>query len=79
MITYPYPEAWCPKNREHKEFYTSAAIMETWHVDSEGHWIATVEQGDVLHAPDTGNTWECVDCGETAVFAEPTYALREDT
>ena len=65
--------AWCPKSKDHKEFYTGAAVMETWRVDSEGHWIESVDQGDVLFAPSTDNVWECVNCGEEAVFDEPSY------
>ena len=69
-------DAWCPNDRGHLEFYTGAAVLETWKVDAAGHWVESLGQGDVLHPPSIDNVWECAECGADAVFSEPNYLIQ---
>ncbi len=65
-------KAKCPKNPEHKEFYTNATVSETWLVDESGHWQSTIEDGEVIDSPSSGNLWECAapDCGAEAIVED---------
>jgi hypothetical protein len=58
----------CPNNKEHKHFVTTAVICQSWLVDGEGNFIeVTDECTDIFHKPSPSNIWECADCGEEAV------------
>jgi hypothetical protein len=57
----------CPENKEHNEFYTTAHVLQEWKVTPEGTFIEEIEGSlEVVHGPDSGNTWECAECGATA-------------
>ena len=62
----------CPKNPEHKEFHTNATVSETWLVDELGNWKDTIEDGQIIDPPSSGNLWECAapDCGAEAVVED---------
>jgi hypothetical protein len=62
-------KARCPKNPEHKRFITVAHVTEDWIVDEHGDFIEVAENPDtqLLHGPDTGNTWQCEVCGTEAI------------
>lgn len=52
----------CPKNPKHKEFLTTAHVMEEWKVDENGQFIAVVRGLQTDHGPDPGNIWTCAKC-----------------
>jgi len=52
-------KASCSKNSGHKEFYTNATVSETWLVDASGNWQDTIEDGEVIDSPSSGNLWSC--------------------
>lgn len=59
--------ATCPNNPEHKRFYTTAHMSETWVVDEEGNWVETTDDpGEIVARPHPDNTWQCVECGAEA-------------
>lgn len=61
-------KAICPNNSEHKEFNTTAHVMQDWKVDENGEWIETTEPCvQISSKPDPQNTWECAICGTEAV------------
>lgn len=57
----------CPKCGG-REFITTAHVMQSWKVDSEGRWIETIEDCIQIDSnPDPDNIWICVKCGAEAV------------
>lgn len=64
-------KAVCPNSPEHKTFYTTAHMSETWKVDEEGNWLETTDDpGEIVARPDPGNTWQCTVCGAAAKVEE---------
>jgi succinate dehydrogenase/fumarate reductase-like Fe-S protein len=59
-------KAVCPNNPKHKEFLTTAHVMEAWKVDEHGQFIAVVKGLQTEHGPDPGNIWNCHKCGAQA-------------
>jgi len=60
-------KAVCPNSPDHKQFVTTAHIVEEWLVDETGSFIEVVNTGlEVSHGPDSGNIWTCVDCSAEA-------------
>ena len=60
-------KATCPNDPNHKNFLTVAHVTQDWEVDEEGNFIAHVTGGEqVIHGPDPGNSWTCVECGAAA-------------
>jgi len=61
----------CPRDPKcHKTFTTSAVVCEEWLVDGEGNFIEVREKcTDIYHKPQSGNVWECDECGEEAIDA----------
>jgi hypothetical protein len=57
----------CPTDPEHKEFITTAHVMEDWVVDEHGSWLSTMESIQTDHGPDPDNTWYCRTCGADAI------------
>jgi hypothetical protein len=61
-------KAVCPNSEDHKEFYTTAHMSETWKVDENGRWLETTDDpGEIVAHPHPDNTWQCVVCDATAV------------
>ena len=61
-------KATCPNNKDHKQFVTVVHVTEDWVVDENGNFLEVFgEEGEVVHGPDTGNTWTCLECGAIAV------------
>ena len=56
----------CPKDPAHKEFITTAHVVEEWVVDEEGNWIETLQSLETAHPPHKDNCWSCAECGEEA-------------
>jgi hypothetical protein len=64
-------KATCPKNKDHKEFITTAHVAQDWKVDSEGTFLDVVEDcTDIVARPCKGNTWTCAECGTEAVVED---------
>lgn len=60
-------KAVCPNNKEHKEFITSAHVMQDWKVDEQGNFLAVTDESvQTSHGPNPDNTWTCVACGAEA-------------
>lgn len=60
--------ATCPANKDHSRFETVAHVSEVWEVDREGNFLSVRPGGgQVLHRPDIGNYWRCLECGAEAV------------
>lgn len=58
----------CPKNPEHKQFYVTAHISETWVVDTESNFLEAMDSdGEVVHEPDSGDLYTCTECGAEAL------------
>lgn len=55
-------KATCPKNPEHKQFITTAHVVETWVVEADGTFIESIESVEVTHKPDPRNLWTCATC-----------------
>lgn len=53
----------CSYDKEHKEFYTVAHVVQTWKVDEKGHFLEEVSTDEVTHTPNIDNEWRCVVCG----------------
>ena len=60
----------CPNNPSHKEFITSAHVVEDWKVDKHGHWLETIETTEVAHGPNYVNIWTCAECGTEAEVSD---------
>lgn len=62
----------CPRNHNHKTFYTTVRTTELWLVDDEGEFIDTVD-GHVYdcEGPDSDNIWECATCHTTETKEKP--------
>lgn len=57
----------CPKDATHKEFITTAHVMQDWLVDAHGNWIRTIDESvETSFGPNKDNTWTCAICGATA-------------
>jgi hypothetical protein len=60
-------KAVCPNNENHKEFITTAHVMQDWKVDDEGNWIETIDASvQTSHKPDPDNIWTCSVCNKEA-------------
>jgi hypothetical protein len=59
-------KATCPKDPTHKEFITTAHVMEDWKVDEHGNFIEQLEVIQTDHGPDPDNNWTCAICGAEA-------------
>jgi hypothetical protein len=58
----------CPNNKEHKEFITTAHVMQEWKVDEEGRFIEVIDNAlQVTHGVNKDNTWECAICKGIAI------------
>lgn len=58
----------CPENPEHKQFVTTAHVMQDWFVDENGNFVAVAtECVEVTHRPDPDNVWTCLVCGAEAI------------
>lgn len=53
---------------DHKNFYTSAHVVQTWKVNPNGDFCEEISNDDVTHSPHKDNTWECCTCGASATF-----------
>mgnify|MGYP003152735519 CR=1 FL=1 len=61
----------CPANSEHKEFSTTAVVIQHWRVDGDGRFIECEDDCNaILDHPDDSNEWICCDCGEVAIELE---------
>lgn len=62
-------KAVCPNNPEHKKFYASAHVVQSWKVDEYGNYLETVNECDqVTHSPGHEDIWTCAECGAEAKF-----------
>ena len=60
-------KATCPTSPDHKRFYTTAHVSQTWVVDEKGNFLEeTDDPGDTVASPHKDNTWQCAECGEDA-------------
>lgn len=60
----------CPKCGG-KRFSTTVRVTQTWEVDEDGNFLSEISGcDDVMHGPDDGNIWTCLECGSDAVIAE---------
>ena len=61
-------KARCPKNPEHKQFFTGAVVCQTWRVNDDGFFIEVSEScTDVYRTVSPANLWECAECGSEAI------------
>jgi hypothetical protein len=56
----------CPRDPKHKEFITTAHVVEEWLVDEEGNWLETLGSLETAHPPHVENCWSCAICSEAA-------------
>jgi hypothetical protein len=65
-------KARCPNDASHKRFVTTAHVTEDWIVDERGEFLELADDGvgEVVHKPDSGNTWTCVECNAEAVITD---------
>jgi len=59
-------KAHCPNNPEHREFNTVVHVTEHWIVDDSGNFIEVEDSGELVHGPNPGNNWYCVECNAVA-------------
>lgn len=59
-------KATCPNSAEHKQFFTTAHVMEEWLVDETGEFIKKVNFVETVHPPNPDNPWTCAECGTEA-------------
>ena len=60
-------KATCSKNPKHKEFVTTAHVMQDWKVDEEGNFLECMtECVQTDNGPDPDNIWTCAVCGSKA-------------
>lgn len=58
----------CPRNPDHDNFSVTAHISELWRVDRDANFIEVIESGmDTVHKPDSGDSYECIECGQPAI------------
>ncbi len=58
----------CPQNREHKQFATTAHVVQEWKVDAHGNFLECLESAmETSHGPDPGNIWTCTTCLTQAI------------
>jgi hypothetical protein len=63
--------AYCPKNKKHKLFLTTAHVVQEWKVDQYGNFHSSIKDAlEVVSEPDPSNTWTCYLCGTEAEFKE---------
>lgn len=68
----------CPNDLNHKKFFTTAHIAQEWVVDENGNFLEiATECTDIVAAPDSGNTWTCMECGAEAVVSEVDMTLEQ--
>ena len=61
-------KATCPNNPDHKEFVTTAHVMQEWKVDENGEFIDVTDDSlEVSHWPSSYNLWTCNECYADAV------------
>lgn len=66
----------CPKCGN-KEFEVTAHVTQEWRVDSEGDFIACVEECvEVTHTPNDEDIWTCAQCGYDAAGEE--FNIKEE-
>jgi hypothetical protein len=58
----------CPKDPTHKEFETTAHVMQAWAVEQDGDWIRTLNESMQTSVPPDfhGNMVTCLHCGADA-------------
>lgn len=62
-------KAICPNSKDHKTFYASAAITQTWLIEDDGTFVEVhAEHTGVAWRPDEDDEWICTECGATAIF-----------
>lgn len=59
-------KATCPNDPEHKQFLTTAHLMQEWVVDEHGNFVEHSLDLETSHGPDSGNIWTCYTCGAQA-------------
>lgn len=59
-------KARCPNNPEHKQFVTTAHVVEEWVVGEDGSWQKTLGSLETAVGPDPGNIWTCHECDAQA-------------
>lgn len=61
-------KATCPKDKTHKKFITVVTVTEDWVVDAQGNFIDVPDnsESEVVHGPNSDNTWTCAECGTQA-------------
>ena len=61
-------KATCPNNPTHKEFSTTAHVMQDWKVDEDGEFLEVIDGSlETTHKPHPQNCWTCHECGAEAV------------
>ena len=63
-------KAICPKDANHKEFITTAHVVQDWKVDETGSFLEEVDTTEITHGPNVDNTWECAVCGAEAIVED---------
>jgi len=71
ILKYQYYEyncmkAICLNSFEHREFITTAHVMQDWTVDENGNFIEVRQTLETTSKPDADNLWTCAICGRTA-------------
>ena len=69
---------YCP-NCGGTEFFTTAHVVQTWKVDSEGNFIEEISTDMVTHDPRDENIWECDKCGTNGVTLDVLLAKQDFT
>lgn len=60
-------KAICPTSENHKEFYTTAHVVQNWKVNETGEFLEVKEDCiEVASPPDKDNVWVCAICGKEA-------------
>jgi hypothetical protein len=59
-------KVYCPKNKKHKQFITTAHEVHDWVVDEKGNFVGDLGCTEVAAKPDPDNFWTCMTCGINA-------------
>lgn len=60
-------KAICPTSENHKEFYTTAHVVQNWKVNETGEFLEVAADClEVSSFPNKDNIWRCTICGSEA-------------
>lgn len=60
-------KATCPKDKNHKQFYTTAHVVQEWKVNENGDFLEVATDClEISSFPSKDNIWRCAICGSEA-------------